>query len=48
MAPRDDNKSGANGTEEPKAERGMATLSTLRYVFLLLTEHMDSLLIDLL
>lgn len=31
MAPRDDGKNGVNGDGEVKAERGMATLSTLRW-----------------
>ncbi|KAF2772803.1 histone acetyltransferase, MYST family [Teratosphaeria nubilosa] len=30
MAPRNDNKDGANGSDEPKAEKGHATLATLR------------------
>ena len=29
---RDDTKNGGNGGDDVKAERGMATLSTLRYV----------------
>lgn len=44
MAPRDDNKSGGNGAEEPKAEKGMATLSTLRYAIQL--HHVNNSLID--
>jgi hypothetical protein len=32
MAPRNETKETANGSEEPKAERGYATLATLRYV----------------
>lgn len=29
---RDDGKNGTNGADDVRAERGMATLSTLRYV----------------
>jgi hypothetical protein len=32
MAPRNETKETANGSEEPKVERGYATLATLRYV----------------
>jgi len=31
MAPRNDGKEGANGSDEPKAEKGHATMATLRY-----------------
>jgi hypothetical protein len=33
MAPRNETKDGANGSDEPKPERGYATLATLRYEF---------------
>lgn len=31
MAPRNDTKDGANGSDEPKPEKGYATLATLGY-----------------
>jgi len=31
MAPRNDGKDGANGSGDPKAEKGYATLATLQY-----------------
>lgn len=38
MAPRDDGKSGGNGADEIKAEKGIATLATLRYVSIFIQE----------
>ena len=32
MAPRNGANDGANGSDEPKSEKGLATLATLRYV----------------
>jgi hypothetical protein len=31
MAPRNETKDAGNGSDEPKAEKGYATLATLRY-----------------
>lgn len=35
MAPRNDGRDGANGSDEPKSETGHATMATLRYGFYL-------------